>query len=175
MKGIENEIKRGRPDIIHLTLLSICTSPAFYENKIKVFVHTVNDEIISINNSTHLPKSYHRFQGLMEKLFLTKKIEFEGEILMELEKYSLSQFITKIRPTQIIGFTTQGKKITLENLVGNIEENSCILIGGFQKGHFNKETEEIIEKSFSINNSSLEAHLVASRFVYEYEKTILFR
>ena len=83
--------------------------------------------------------------------------------------------MTKIRPTQIIGFTTQGKKITLENLVENIEENSCILIGGFQKGHFNKETEEIIEKSFSINNSSLEAHLVASRFVYEYEKTILFR
>ena len=35
MKGLENEIKRGRPDIIHLTLLSLCTSPAFYENKIK--------------------------------------------------------------------------------------------------------------------------------------------
>ena len=30
MKGLENEIKRGRPDIVHLTLLSICTSPAFY-------------------------------------------------------------------------------------------------------------------------------------------------
>ena len=40
MKGLENEIKRGRPDIIHLTLLSLCTSPAFYKNKIKVFVHT---------------------------------------------------------------------------------------------------------------------------------------
>ena len=38
MKGLENEIKRGRPDIIHLTLLSICTSPAFYQNKIQVFV-----------------------------------------------------------------------------------------------------------------------------------------
>ena len=42
MKGLDNEIKRGRPDIIHLTLLSLCTSPAFHENKIKVFVHTVN-------------------------------------------------------------------------------------------------------------------------------------
>ena len=68
MKGIENEIKRGRPDIIHLTLLSLCTSPAFYENKIKVFVHTVNDKIININNKTRLPKSYHRFQGLIEKV-----------------------------------------------------------------------------------------------------------
>jgi len=35
MKGLENEIKRGRPDIVHLTLLSICTSPAFYENKVR--------------------------------------------------------------------------------------------------------------------------------------------
>ena len=172
MKGLENEIKRGRPDIIHLTLLSICTSPAFYDNKIKVFVHTLNDEIISINNNTRLPKSYHRFQGLMEKLFLTKKIESKDEILMELEKSSLSQLISKIKPTQIIGFTTKGKKTTFEKLIKHIEENSCILIGGFQKGHFSKETEKIMEQSFSIHDSSLEAHLVASRLVYEYEKTI---
>ena len=172
MKGLDNEIKRGRPDIIHLTLLSICTSPAFHENKIKVFVHTVNDEIISINNNTRLPKSYHRFQGLMEKLFLTKKIESEDEILMEMKNSSLPQLISKIKPTQIIGLTTQGQKTSLDKLVEQIEENSCIILGGFQKGHFNNETDKIIDKSFSINDSSLEAHLVASRLAYEYEKTI---
>ena len=172
MKGLDNEIKRGRPDIIHLTLLSLCTTPVFYKNKIKVFVHTVNDEVISINNNTRLPKSYHRFQGLMEKLFLTKKIESEDEILMEMKNSSLSQLVSKIKPTQIIGLTTQGQKISLDKLVKQIEENSCIILGGFQKGHFSKETEKIIEQSFSIHDSSLEAHLVASRLVYEYEKTI---
>jgi rRNA small subunit pseudouridine methyltransferase Nep1 len=172
MKGLDNEIKRGRPDIIHLTLLSLCTTPVFYENKIKVFVHTVNNEVIFINNSTRLPKSYHRFQGLMEKLFLTKKIESEDEILMEMKKSSLSQLISKIKPTRIIGLTTQGQKTSLDKLVEQIEENSCIILGGFQKGHFSNETEKIIEESFSINNSSLEAHLVASRLAYEYEKTI---
>ena len=172
MKGLDNEIKRGRPDIIHLTLLSLCTTPVFYKNKIKVFVHTVNDEVISINNNTHLPKSYHRFQGLMEKLFLTKKIESEDEILMEMKNSSLSQLVSKIKPTQIIGLTTQGQKISLDKLVKQIEENSCIILGGFQKGHFSNETEKIIEESFSINDSSLEAHLVASRLAYEYEKTI---
>jgi rRNA small subunit pseudouridine methyltransferase Nep1 len=172
MKGLDNEIKRGRPDIIHLTLLSLCTTPVFYENKIKVFVHTVNNEVISINNNTRLPKSYHRFQGLMEKLFLTKKIESEDKILMEIKNSSLSQLISKIKPTQIIGLTTQGQKISLNKLVEQIEENSCIILGGFQKGHFNNETEKIIENSFSINDSSLEAHLVASRLAYEYEKTI---
>lgn len=172
MKGLDNEIKRGRPDIIHLTLLSLCTTPVFYENKIKVFVHTVNNEVISINNNTRLPKSYHRFQGLMEKLFLTKKIESEDEILMEMKNSSLSQLISKIKPTRIIGLTTQGQKTSLDKLVEQIEENSCIILGGFQKGHFSNETEKIIEESFSINDSSLEAHLVASRLAYEYEKTI---
>ena len=172
MKGLDNEIKRGRPDIIHLTLLSLCTTPVFYKNKIKIFIHTVNDEVISINNNTRLPKSYHRFQGLMEKLFLTKKIESEDEILMEMKNSSLSQLVSKIKPTQIIGLTTQGQKISLDKLVKQIEENSCIILGGFQKGHFSNETEKIIEESFSINDSSLEAHLVASRLAYEYEKTI---
>ena len=172
MKGLDNEIKRGRPDIIHLTLLSLCTTPVFYKNKIKIFIHTVNDEVISINNNTRLPKSYHRFQGLMEKLFLTKKIESEDEILMEMKNSSLPQLISKIKPTQIIGLTTQGQKTSLDKLVEQIEENSCIILGGFQKDHFNNETDKIIDKSFSINDSSLEAHLVASRLAYEYEKTI---
>ena len=172
MKGLKNEIKRGRPDIVHLTLLSICTSPAFYENKIKLFVHTVNNEIISINNNTRLPKSYHRFQGLMEKLFITKKIESETEILMEMENSSLSKLISKIKPDEVIALTTEGQKTTFEKLIHQTKENSCILIGGFQKGHFNEENQKIIERAFSIHDSSLEAHLVASRLVYEYEKTI---
>ena len=172
MKGLDNEMKRGRPDIIHLTLLSLCTTPAFYENKIKVFVHTINDKVISLNNKTRLPKSYHRFQGLIEKLFHTNKIETNNEILMELHSSSLSELISEIKPTKIIGLTTKGKKTTLEKLVQQIPDNSCIIIGGFQKGHFNQDTEKIINESFSINDSPLEAHLVASRFVYEYEKTI---
>ena len=153
-------------------MLSLCTAPAFYENKIKIFVHTINDEVISFNNNTRLPKSYHRFQGLIEKLFLTQKIETDDELLMELHSSSLSQLISEIKPTKIIGLTTKGKQTTLDNLVQQIPDNSCIIIGGFQKGHFNQDTEKIINESFSINESSLEAHLVASRLVYEYEKTI---
>ena len=171
-QGLDNEIKRGRPDIIHLTLLSLCTSPAFYENKIKIFVHTVNEEVIHFNNDIRLPKSYHRFQGLIEKLFLTHKIETYNEILMELRSSSLSELMSEIKPTKIIGLTTTGKKSTLEKLIQQIPDNSCILIGGFQKGHFNQDTKKTINESFSINDSSLESHLVASRLVYEYEKTI---
>ena len=74
MKGIKNEIKRGRPDIIHLTLLAICNTPLYRKKKLTVFVHTINDQVISISDDIRLPKSYHRFQGLIEKLFKQNKI-----------------------------------------------------------------------------------------------------
>ena len=85
MKGIKNEIKRGRPDIVHLTLLSVCNTPLYDANKLRVYVHTVNDKIISISNNTRLPKSYHRFQGLIEKLFKNYKIEVDNTTLLELD------------------------------------------------------------------------------------------
>ena len=131
MKGLDNEIKRGRPDIIHLTLLSLCTSPAFHENKIKVFVHTVNEEVIHFNNDIRLPKSYHRFQGLIEKLFLTHKIETYNEILMELRSSSLSELMSEIKPTKIIGLTTTGKKSTLEKLIQQ-DQNIILISGGLK-------------------------------------------
>ena len=177
MKGIENEIKRGRPDLIHLTLLSICTTPAFHQSKICLYVHTINDKVISFSNNIRLPKSYHRFQGLMEQLFVEKKIRTseDGQSLITMEDSTISQLISKIAPAQIIGLTTKGQIMTsYEQLAKKITEDTCVIIGGFQKGHFGKEIEDIIdlEKSFTIGRSSLEAHIVASRLVYEYEKTI---
>ena len=40
MKGIKNEIKRGRPDLVHFSILEATTIPLYYENKLNLFVHT---------------------------------------------------------------------------------------------------------------------------------------
>ena len=40
MKGIKNEIKRGRPDIVHFSILEATTIPLYLENKLNLFVHT---------------------------------------------------------------------------------------------------------------------------------------
>ena len=176
MKGIENEIKRGRPDLIHLTLLSICTTPAFYERKFEVYVHTINNKVITINNNIRLPKSYHRFQGLIEQLFVQKSIRSssDDQTLMEIKDSSISQLISNLKSTQIIGLTTKGHEITtFDRLSKQITDHTCVIIGGFQKGHFGTETDKIIgRRSFCIGTESLEAHVVASRLVYECEKTI---
>ena len=131
MKGIENEIKRGRPDLIHLALLSICTTPAFYERKFEVYVHTINNKVITINNNIRLPKSYHRFQGLIEQLFVQKNIRSssDDQTLMEIEDSSISQLISDLKPTQIIGLTTKGHGVTTFDLLAKqITDGMCVII-----------------------------------------------
>ena len=172
MKGLTNEIKRGRPDIIHLALLAICSSPLYQDKKIRVFVHTINNQVITLGEQVRLPKSYHRFQGVIEKLFKEKKIELEDSKLMELENMTFEELLNKIKPENIIGFSTEGKNSTFEKSVKTITDNSCIIIGGFQKGHFADHIKNKFNQIEKLSPYSLETHVILSRLIYEYEKTV---
>ena len=172
MKGIKNEIKRGRPDLVHFCILEATTIPLYQKNEIKIYIHTINDKVIYFGNNVHIPKSYHRFAGLIEKLFLEKTIESNGDVLLEIKDKSFSDLIDEIKPSTVIGLSSKGKKLSYENSASKLTENSCLIIGGFQKGHFSDAVRNRIDQLISIDDSSHEAHVVVARMLYEYEKTI---
>ena len=172
MKGIDNEIKRGRPDLVHFSLLEACSIPLFYEKKISVYVHTINDKVIFVGNDVRLPKSYHRFAGLIEKLYDEKFIEANGINLLEIKDMKFNQLIEKISPDRIVGLSTQGILSSCEDVAKKLTDDSCIIIGGFPKGHFSDSIRKKIEYLVNVNKKSLESHIVISRILYEYEKTI---
>ncbi|MBI2643808.1 MAG: ribosome biogenesis protein [Nitrosarchaeum sp.] len=172
MKGINNEIKRGRPDLVHFSILEATTIPLYLQNKIKIYIHTINDKVIYIGENVHIPKSYHRFEGLIEKLFLEKTIRFDTSILLEIKEKSFSELINEIKPSKIIGFSTKGELSSFEKISSEISDNTCLIIGGFQKGHFSESTKNKINHLFSVDNLSYEAHVVIARILYEYEKTV---
>jgi len=172
MKGMHNEIKRGRPDLIHFSILEATTIPLYFQNKIKIYIHTIDNKVLYIGKNVHIPKSYHRFEGLIEKLFQEKIIKSDTEPLLEIKEKSFSELIDEINPSKIIGFSTQGKLSSFEKISSEISKNSCIVIGGFQKGHFSESVQNKINHLFSIDTLSYEAHVVVARMLYEYEKTI---
>jgi len=172
MKNLDNEIKRGRPDLVHTSLLSICGSPLYLENKISVYIHTIGDKVIILKNQVRIPKSYHRFEGLIEQLFLEKEIISNGNVLLELKNMNFENLINFILPSEIVGLSINGKDVSFQNIAKNLEKDSCIVVGGFQKGHFSDKIENKFDKFFSINKKSLESHIVTSRILYECEKTI---
>jgi rRNA small subunit pseudouridine methyltransferase Nep1 len=172
MKGIKNEIKRGRPDLVHFSILEATTIPLYLQNKLNLFVHTIDDKVIHFGKNVHLPKSYHRFEGVIEKLYQEKKIIAKNELLLEIKEQTFSELIHEINPSKIIGFSIEGESSSYEKIATQIPDNSCIVIGGFQKGHFSDSVQNTITDLFSIGNESFEGHVVISRILYEYEKTI---
>ena len=173
MKGIKNVIKRGRPDLVHFCLLECCTIPLYFEKKLHVYVHTIDDKVIFFGDNVRLPKSYHRFVGLIEKLYTEKKIECDGKKLLEIRNMTFCELVEKIGTKKVIGFSTKGQTSSYDRIAGEIGRDSCIVIGGFSKGHFSDEILKKIDNLFTVDRNTLEAHVVISRILYECEKRII--
>lgn len=173
MKGMYNELKRGRPDLVHFAMLEATSIPLYHNGMVQVYVHTINDKVIVVGQDVRLPKSYHRFAGLIEKLFSEKTVSANGKKLLELKEMNLESLIEQINPDNIIGLSSSGARSTYGDVASQLCNNACCIVGGFQKGDYTEHTKEMFDELFCIEDEPLESHVVLSRILYEYEKSIL--
>lgn len=76
MKGMPDAARRGRPDLVHLALVTATSAPLYRLSRaLEVYVHTADGCMISLGPGVRIPKSYHRFAGLVETLYETGVIE----------------------------------------------------------------------------------------------------
>ena len=76
MKGMPDAARRGRPDLVHLALVTATSAPLYRMRRaLEVYVHTADGCVISLGPDVRIPKSYHRFAGLVETLYETGVIE----------------------------------------------------------------------------------------------------
>jgi len=170
MAKLKDSEKRGRPDLVHGALLSVTGTPLYLEGKVKVFVHTYDDVVVEVLPKTRIPKSYLRFRGLMEQVLSGK-----GDRLVKARPAKLPGFLKKeVVPDIAIGLSTQGRRMGLEDLAGRLmsADNPCVIVGGFPHGHFTPETLSAIDELVRIHEMPLEAHVVTSRLLYEFEKAV---
>jgi len=165
---------RGRPDLVHFALLEATSTPLYNKNMLKVYVHTVANKVIFLNENVRLPKSFFRFGGLMEDLFKNKKISSDSNLLMEMQDMEFCDLIKKIRPKKVIGLSRIGAKSSTEEVAKLIDNDATIVVGGFPRGHFSNKVSSKLSYTYSINDLALEANVVIARILYECEK-ILFK
>ena len=145
------------------------------KRKLKVYVHTIKDKIITIADNLRIPKSYFRFERLMGNLFKDNVIKSaEGSILMELSDGTFADLVNIIKPNMVIGLSTGGVESKAQKVAENALSvgNSCIVVGGFAKGHFSENITRYLGPTYSISNIGLESHVVIARVLYEYEKVV---
>ena len=174
MKKLEENEKRGRPDIVHLALLEALGAPLNREGLLRIYVHTINDYVITVNPETRLPRNYDRFVGLMEQLFELGRVPPTGEVLLKLEPKPLAQLLHEITATHVAAFSRRGSSYTLEEVVSRLsaEERPAVIVGAFPHGHFSEATIKLADEIIRIDPEMLEAWTLTSRVIYEYERTI---
>jgi rRNA small subunit pseudouridine methyltransferase Nep1 len=171
-RGYPISVERmGRPDIVHNTLLQILETPLNWEGRLRVFVHTQDDHVISVDPKVRLPKNYVRFVGLIEQLFVQRRVPREGEPLLRMERSRLRDLVRKLSPSKVLGFTTLGKPVPMRTIADQVSKLSepLAFIGAFPRGHFTEETRRSLDEAFSVDRESLDAWVVAGRLVYDFE------
>ena len=111
MRNLKDNKRRGRPDIIHLCLLEAIGSPLMQENKLEIAIHTYQDQLLTFSKNVRIPRNYTRFCGLMEQLLVKGKVppESENPLIKAEENISIKDFVERIKPTNIIGFSRKGE------------------------------------------------------------------
>ncbi|NWG08800.1 MAG: ribosome biogenesis protein [Nitrososphaerales archaeon] len=176
MLRLKDNGKRGRPDIVHFSLLEATSSPLYMGGWIDVYVHTIVDEAVHLGRSVRLPKSYFRFEGLIEKLFEERKVlSPDGSTLLEIRSQSLKELISEIRPSITIGLSRMGKRNDFGGVAKELfmHEKPAFVVGGFPRGHFCMNTSLNFDELYSCHELPLEAHVVIARIVYEFEKLLM--
>jgi len=174
MKRLEDNEKRGRPDIVHFALLEALGSPLNMEHLLQTYVHTIKNYVIAVNSETRLPKNHDRFVGLIEQLFAVGRVPSTGQILLKLEPKILPQLLREITATHVVAFSRRGSPHTLAEVVSRLssEEMPVVIIGAFPHGHFTEPTRRLADEIICVDPEMLEAWTLTSRVIYEYERAI---
>jgi len=164
--------RRGRPDLIHFFLMLCIDSDLTAEGKLRVFVHTRNNDVIAVNPETRLPPHYPRFVGLIESLYEQRVVPSKENPLLELRQgVTLETLVTALKPDQVVVMTASGEETpVLEKFASLKGERIVVIIGGFSKGDFKSDLSKLKPMSISLGKRMLKVWTVTSKVLCGLEQ-----
>lgn len=174
MKGLRDKEKRGRPDIVHISLLEALSSPLNREGKLRFVVHTINNYAIFINPLARIPRNYLRFLGLMEQVFKFGKAPIDSQTpLIEAVAMDFPRLLEELGVNEIVLLDERGvKEKPMEICRKSLENGIPITIGGFPRGDFSPVTKSYAKYVYSIYPKPLDTWVVVSRIISGCEELL---
>jgi|WetSurMetagenome_2_1015567.scaffolds.fasta_scaffold204773_2 rRNA small subunit pseudouridine methyltransferase Nep1 len=165
--------RRGRPDLVHFYLLLALESIMNKRGLLKTYIHTRNDEFITVNPSTRIPKNYNRFVGLMESLLLRGSVPPDGDPLLQLHRgYDLKKCLEELHASKVMALSEEGTRVCLDEHFSGTSGDALCIIGGFPKGDFKSDL-YVVDEIISISEEHLTVWTVTSEVLVNYENSVL--
>jgi rRNA small subunit pseudouridine methyltransferase Nep1 len=172
MKKLHDWERRGRPDIVHFSLLMALDSPLNREGLLRVHVHTRHNKLMEVDPSVDLPRMYNRFEGLIEHLFLTGAAP-PDKPLLRIGDSSLADLLKRLKPAKVLTFSDKGKRKPWGDVYSGLskDEEVCVVVGGFPRGDFLSDVDKLSDELVCVDPEPLRAPTVIARAIYAYEDT----
>ncbi|NOZ89360.1 MAG: 16S rRNA methyltransferase [Crenarchaeota archaeon] len=149
MAALPQKWKRGRPDIVHTTLLLLQDSLLNQAGLLEVYIHVYDGRVFHVKPETRLPKHYERFRGLMAQLLREERVPPTGEPLIYKVADSLREFVEK-RGRLILLWERGSPAAPGEIAAEAMETGAPVGIGMFPRGDFKRSTLRKALKAYSI-------------------------
>jgi rRNA small subunit pseudouridine methyltransferase Nep1 len=174
MRSLPNREKRGRPDIVHVSLLEALSSPLNLEGRLRVVVHTIGDYVLFVDSKTRIPRNYMRFVGLIEQAFKYGRVPPDSEKpLIEVVALSFPKLLQELGVDGIVLLDERGVREKPETVCSKaLEEGLPIVIGGFQRGDFSPVVKSYAKYTYSIYRKPLDTWVVVSRVLSGCERLL---
>lgn len=173
MRKLEDAGRRGRPDIIHLFLLTALESPVNHAGKLRVLVHTREGYLVKVDPNTRIVRNYNRFCGLIEQLFETGKVPTDKPLLTLEPNWTVKDVVASLRPDRVIVLDETATYTAPWNVFaeGAGEKHTLAIIGGFPSGSFRSSLPEGEKVGFGPDQ--LTVWTVAAELLMHYERWML--
>lgn len=176
LRDIPDGERRGRPDLVHFFLLTALESIANKQGRVRVHVHTRNDEVISLAPQTRLIRNYNRFCGLIQQLLDAGTLNTSEPLLTLRRKTTLANLVAELAPQRVLLLDPAGPLQDPRDLFPPSREQSHVvaIIGGFPSGDYRSPPPEGAQR-VSIHPDPLTVWTVAAELLAAYRATIRTR
>lgn len=176
MLRLDEHERRGRPDIIHFSLMALMETPLCKSGLLRTHVHLQDGRIIEIDPSVRLPRSYSRFVGLFEQLLINGRVPPTGEPLLLIQNESIRELIKKIGPNHSHPLTIltleSGQRTDMKQLISLLPEDDAtpviVGVGAFPHGDFSDEIKQLFDTHIALDSDVMMAWHVCSEIIWSY-------
>lgn len=146
VRGLPGGERRGRPDIVHMSLLLCQGSVLNHRGMLRVYVHTRDDKVIAIDPSVVVPPNYLEFLEIFGKV-----LRGEPDQGYAFEEKSLLELVRDIEADLVIALDPEGET---EDLRVVVRERSPVsvatIIGAFPSGAFTSPVRDLANVRLSL-------------------------
>lgn len=180
MTKLEDADRRGRPDIVFLSLMTLLETPLCKQGLLSIHIHLQDGRVVEVNPRVRLPRNYDRFVGLIEQLLLKGQVPPEGEFLLRVTDVSLPKLMSLFRAknTQSLSIlcVEGGMQTPIDELgsllPGNTEVPVILGVGAFPHGDLSDEVQSLFQSHLELDTEIMMAWHVCAEVLWTYSRKI---